>query len=287
MEEPFPEAFEAVLSTRVAFYRALDPAEKERFRKLVRIFLDEVRVTGIRTEVDDVVLALVGASAVIPIFGFPDWEYARLGEVLIYPGSFDSDYRTEGTSERPIIGMTGLKSLRGVMILSKPDLIAGFERPTDRINVGLHEFAHLVDIADGHLDGLPPGVPLELARQWVAYVADELRDPPDGKGLIEPYGYTDEAEYFAVLSEYFFEQPGRLKEKDPVLYERLERMFRQDTNTRLSGVRLPRKIRLGRNVPCPCGSGRKYKRCCLASSSSRSVDRGIPALDAPRGESQR
>lgn len=89
---------------------------------MVKIFLDEVRITGIRTEVDDTVRVLVAASAVIPIFGFHDWEYNRLGEVLVYPNSFDEKYRSSGTPAENTLGMVGVGHLRGVMILSKPSL---------------------------------------------------------------------------------------------------------------------------------------------------------------------
>jgi hypothetical protein len=260
---PFPTAWERVLSERVVYYVSLDPTERERFRNLVSIFLDEVRVTGIRAEVDDVVLALVGASAVIPIFGFPDWEYARLGEVLIYPGSFSTDFEKASDAGGNTLGMVGMGHLRGVMILSRPDLLAGFERYLDRENVGVHEFTHLVDAADGVVDGVPPGVPSKLAHQWAAYVAAELRAPHAPGRPLRPYAYTNEAEFLAVVAESFFERPDTLREKAPELYEQLELLFRQDTETRLAGVRLPRRRKIGRNAPCPCGSGRKYKRCCL------------------------
>ncbi len=264
LRRPLPPEWERVLSTRVSFYLGLDEPERERFRRMMQVFLSEVRITGIRTDVDHVVTALVGASAVIPVFGFPDWEYARLGEVLIYPRSFDREFRTDGRSDQAILGMVGMGSLRGVMILSKPDLIAGFERPDDRVNVGLHEFTHLVDAADGAMDGLAPGVPRDLARRWITYVAAELEDPPQ-RSHLRPYAYTNDAEYLAVVAEYFFEQPQALHEKDPVLYERLERMFRQNMRGRLAGVHLPRRRKIGRNARCPCGSGQKFKRCCLVS----------------------
>jgi Mlc titration factor MtfA (ptsG expression regulator) len=260
---PFPPEWEHVLRTQVAFFVALDEAERERFRRMMRVFLSGVRVTGVRTDVDDQVMALVGASAVIPVFGFPDWEYAGLREVLIYPASFDQGYRNDGGGDDAILGMVGGGAMRGVMILSKRDLITGFQRPNDRLNVGLHEFVHLVDAADGLMDGLPPGVPRDLALQWVAWVAEELADVPD-RPHVRPYAYTNELEYLATVAEYFFERPETLQRKDPVLYERLQRMFRQDVRGRLAGVRLPRRRKLGRNAPCPCGSGAKYKRCCMA-----------------------
>ncbi len=74
MQQPFPAAWEAVLQSHVAFFRALAPPEKERFRQLIKVFLDEVRITGIETEVDDTIRVLVAASAAIP-----DLWVSRLG----------------------------------------------------------------------------------------------------------------------------------------------------------------------------------------------------------------
>jgi Mlc titration factor MtfA (ptsG expression regulator) len=188
MQRPFPDEWEKILRERVTFFTALDDAGKVRFRQLVQVFLDEVRITGIRTEVDDTIRMLVAASAVIPIFGFHDWEYRRLREVLIYPDAFDDAYRTSGGSNEQILGMVGLHHLSGVMILSKPALFAGFAPQPGAHNVGVHEFAHLVEKEAGEY-GLPPEVPWMAVRQWVRYVARELTHPSSRRTRISAYAY--------------------------------------------------------------------------------------------------
>jgi hypothetical protein len=117
IEQPFPAQREQILRAHVAFFEALDKVGKARFRQLVPIFLDEVRITGIRTEVDETIRVVVAASAAIPIFGFLDWDYHRLREVLSYPDAFDDAYQRHGGSEEAILGMVGLHHLSGVMIL--------------------------------------------------------------------------------------------------------------------------------------------------------------------------
>ncbi len=226
MNRPFPHAWEAILESRVAFYAALNHADKERFRKLVQVFLGEVQVTGIRTEIDDTIRLLVASSAVIPIFGFHDWDYSRLSEVLVYPDAFNDDYQTDG-DERHFLGLTGLASLSGVMILSKPALLAGYNGAYAKENVGIHEFAHLVEQqAESH--GLPAEVPHETVREWIAFVARELKYPQRHRTHINQYGYTNEHEFFAVLTEYFFKSPDTLQQLDPALYEMLRKIFHQD-----------------------------------------------------------
>ena len=266
MGQPFPASWERILRSHVVFFEALSESEKERFRQLVKIFLDEVRITGIRTEIDDTVRVLVAASAVIPIFGFHDWEYDRLGEVLIYPSSFGDDFQTKGGPDENTLGMVGLRYLRGVMILSKPALLAGFDNRSRKDNVGIHEFAHLVEEEEAET-GLPPEVPWEVVKQWIQYVAKELSHPPKNRSHIDRYAYTNEHEFFAVLSEYFFKSPSILQMKDPKLYQMLRDMFHQDTAP-LFKLMPKRRWRYGRNSPCPCGSGKKYKKCCLLNSSA-------------------
>ncbi len=256
--QPFHPEWQAVLERRVRFYCALDDAKRERFRQMVSVFLDEVRVTGIRTDVDDTVRVLVAASAIIPVFGFEDWEYHRLGEVLVYPGAFDREYKTDQPADANTLGLTGLGHLRGVVILSKPSLFAGFSEAAGPENVGVHEFAHLVEQeeVDG---GLPPEVPPEVVRQWVRYVARELSHPSNTSARISDYAYTNEHEFFAVLSEYFFGSPEVLRAKAPALYKLLRKLFHQDP----AAIRFtPSRGRAKSNQPCPCGSGKTFKACC-------------------------
>ncbi len=259
---PFPPQWEVCLNRDVEFFRRLDEDQKQRFRDMVKVFIDETPITGIRTEVDDQTRVLVAASAIIPVFGFDDWEYSGLGEVLIYPSAFDENYAAEVGGDGNILGMVGVNHLSGVMILSKPALISGFANPGDKRNVGIHEFAHLVDKADGSVDGLPAGIPAATVAPWIQWVAEEL-DQGDRRGHhIDGYAYTNQAEYLAVLTEYFFEEPETLQRKNPQLYEMLQSIYRQDTKSFLAGALPKRRGRVGRNSPCLCGSGKKFKRCC-------------------------
>ena len=92
------------------------------------------------------------------------------------------------------------------MILSKPALLAGFNHQSGKHNVGVHEFAHLVEKEENEY-GLPPEVPWMAVRQWVRYVARELDHPSRRGARVGAYAYTNEHEFFAVLAEYFFTSP--------------------------------------------------------------------------------
>ena len=266
LREPFLPEWEAVLQRDVVFFRVLEPEAQKQFRRQVQVFLGEKQITGIRVEVGVTTRVLVAASAIIPIFGFPDWEWDQINEVLVYPTRFDGDFQFGDKQGQNILGMVGTGSLNRLMILSKPDLINGFRNTTDKRNVSVHEFAHLVDKTDGVIDGVPR---VRLDRQavgpWIDLVRRKMAEIEAGKSDIDRYALTNEAEFFAVTSEYFFERPGLMQRRHPLLYGALERVFNQDLRARATAMRreLTRaRPKFGRNSPCPCGSGRKFKKCC-------------------------
>jgi Mlc titration factor MtfA (ptsG expression regulator) len=270
LAQPFPAEWEAVLQREVVFFRALDPEDRKRFRRELQVFLGEKRITGIKMELDTTTRVLAAASAVIPIFGFPEWEWEQISEILVYPDRFDKEYAFDSDTERRTLGMVGTGALNRLMILSKPDLLGGFRNPGDKRNVGLHEFAHLVDKSDGTIDGLPAvGLERTAIGPWIELVRRKMEEMRRGDSDINPYGLTNEAEFFAVATEYFFERPGVMERKHPQLYAMLSRVFNQSPGERAAV--LAREItrgrpRFGRNSPCPCGSGRKFKQCCLKRS---------------------
>lgn len=265
----FPAEWRKVLVDRVGFYHTLkSDEEKGRFEKMLQLFLSEKRITGIDTEIDDTTKVLVGSSAIIPIYGFRDWEYSNLGEVLVFPGSIKryKDEKSETVSE--VLGRVNPFQNDHYVTLSKPALEQGFNDMKDRKNVGIHEFAHMLDQADGEIDGVPKAyLPEELIRPWKELMYRKIKSINKGESDINSYGATSEAEFFAVVTEYFFEKPDQLAEKHPKLYELLSKVFKQNPKRRFRinfrDLLNPYGKRLGRNEPCPCGSSEKYKNCCM------------------------
>ena len=121
-----------ILQQYVLFYQVLNAAEKERFEESARRFLQEVRITGVNTKVEDV---------------------SNIQEVLLYPDLFDRDFHIKGNG-RDTLGMIGNDPMQNVMILSKQDLRNGFLNVTDKSKTAIHEFVHLIDKSDGDTDGL-------------------------------------------------------------------------------------------------------------------------------------
>lgn len=222
---PFPDAYRSLLSEHVSFYNRLEGNEKINFENRVQRFLSTTRITGIKTTVEDIDKVLIGASAIIPIYAFPNWEYINLREVLLYPETFGENFETEG-GDRVVMGMVGNGPMQQVMILSQHALREGFSNTTDKANTAIHEFVHLVDKTDGDVDGVPEVLMQhQYVLPWLDLAHKNIKEIMKNSSDINPYGATNQAEFLAVAAEYFFERPDLLKRKHPELYSMLEKMF--------------------------------------------------------------
>jgi MtfA peptidase len=227
-KEGQPEKWKKILEDRVMFYRKLSSDEKERFYRSVCDFIRNVRISAVKgVAIDNTDRLLVASSAVIPVFSFPGWEYVNIGEVLIYDGMVQTRQKEE-ENKKNILGQVRPFQSKHLVLFSKQSLQNGFGSSGDRSNVGFHEFAHIIDQADGDIDGLPKAfMPADLIKPWSELMYKELACIRRGKSDINPYGLTNEAEFFAVVCEYFFENPGKFEQEHPELYALLARTFRK------------------------------------------------------------
>jgi Mlc titration factor MtfA (ptsG expression regulator) len=220
-----------LLTEHISFYTKLSDADKKTFEERVQIFLNTVNIEGVGLEINDTDRILVASSAVIPIFGFKDWSYRNVTNVLLYPDTFDKEFQYEGNEGegRNIMGMVGTGYMNGQMILSRNALVKGFSKNGGKENTGIHEFVHLLDKADGATDGIPEGfLQHEYTTPWVKMMHQEIHKIEAGRSDIDVYATTNEAEFFAVVSEYFFEKPDQFQTKHPELYDMLSKVFGQD-----------------------------------------------------------
>ena len=213
------------LKEHVSFYSKLNTVDRKTFEDRIGLFLSDIIVTEIGKEIPErEVCLLVASSAVITFWGLPYWNYGRLSEVLVYPSHFDKDNSLNPKGN--VLGKVHQAGLMNTtMILSRPALEHGFKNNTDKKNVGIHEFAHLLDKASGEFDGFPFDMNEELQHAWEHQCAEEIKEIQRGKSDINPYGGINEIEFFAVLVEYYKEQPEVLKRKYPELFEVLDVYF--------------------------------------------------------------
>lgn len=224
-----PGNYRELLNDYVKFYSQLDNSEKEHFGKRIEQFLSAIKITGVNAVAEDLDLLLIASGAIIPVFRIPDWQYINLHEVLLYPGSFNMDFDQSG-SDRNISGMVGTGALQHIMVINKWQLRQGFINNHNYHNTAIHEFVHLIDKMDGIMDGIPEII---LERKWIKewkQLMDETIHQMKNNGSdIDMYGATNPAEFFAVVSEYFFEQPGLLKVNHPEIFKMLARIYKTES----------------------------------------------------------
>ena len=150
------------------------------------------------------------------------YTWDQLTEVLMYPDDFDRDYRFG----RP--DLSGQAHPWGIVILSAPALLRSFARTEDGYHLGVHEFAHLLDLAQTRFDGIPPYLSDGSIRKWVTIMAQEEERLRRGNSELSPYGLTGPEELFAVAVEAFFQTPVALTRSHSELYAFLAAYFGQD-----------------------------------------------------------
>jgi len=228
LTKEFPKAWRELLEKKVLFYSKLDLNDQKVFEKRVQLFIATKIINGVETDIDDAIRLMVACSAVIPTFAFPEYNYPNVHTVLLYPNSFDEKFQTnrfEGHKEI-ISGMVYGGFSNSTVILSKPDLIKAFDGRPHQENVGIHEFVHLLDKDDGSIDGIPELlINHAFVGPWLHEIKNEIKKIEAGNSDINPYALTNNAEFLAVVSEYFFDNPEKFKRKHAELYEFLSKIF--------------------------------------------------------------
>ena len=242
---PFPAEWEAIIRRNVAHDRWLDGEDQAQLRDLVRVFVAEKNWEGCGgLDLTDEIRVTIAGHACILILKLPHVLYRNVASILVYPstvvlpprraGSFEVQTRPD-ESPMPILGEA---QLRGPVILVW-DAVRRTGRHADSgHNVVYHEFAHKLDMLDGRADGTPPLHDRADYQRWVQVFAREylaLREQvAKGKpSLLDAYGATNEAEFFAVVTEQFFDQPSAFNSRHPELYGVLQAFYRQDPAARI------------------------------------------------------
>ncbi len=245
LEAPFPEEWRSIIDANVPYTRTLDAQERKHLEELVQVFCAEKTFVGCGgLEIDDEIRVTIAANATILLLGLDHDLYQDVQSILVYPSTVRLPERERSVFDtsvdiverRPAI--LGQAHLRGPVILVWDAVEHGSRHPSLGHNVVFHEFAHKLDMLDNEIDGTPPLRGSEQYEQWSAacgevYFELQRRVKAGKKTLLDPYGATSEAEFFAVATEYFFEKPKRLRKEHPKLYGVLQQFYRQDPAARL------------------------------------------------------
>jgi hypothetical protein len=229
---PFPEAWLGHLRKNVAHYEYLSAAEQAKLRDDLRVFVAEKNWEGCGGLVmTDEIKVTIAAQACLLVLALEHKYYDRVLSVLVYPHAYRGGAREEwGTRGE---GRSGEAWYRGPVVLAWDDVDYEGRHPREGHNVVFHEFAHQLDMLDGEINGTPPLSDAAQARRWHDVMTAEYRRlvaaSERGRAtLLDHYGATDEAEFFAVCTECFFDRPVEMRRQHPQLYDLLREFYRQD-----------------------------------------------------------
>ncbi len=222
LRRPFPPEWLGYLERRVPFLGELAPEPRQRFLDLLKVFAWEKEFIGAGGfSITDEVRVVVSATAVRLVLYLDLSYYDRLREVIVYPDAFRIPDRT-GV-------VLGEAKHWGSVILSWQSVLAGLGNPHDGHSTATHEFAHVLDREDGAFDGTPNLRRYSHYRAWASVMGEHFLKLRQGRPLerqvLDDYGGVNEAEFFAVATESFFEKPRQMREKTPDLYEELRRFY--------------------------------------------------------------
>ncbi|MBA2664802.1 MAG: zinc-dependent peptidase [Bradymonadaceae bacterium] len=220
LARPFPAAWEPIVAEHYGFVARLDASEAEGFRNHLKVFVWEKHWLGTQGLVIDEAMKVVIAGAAARIARrLPLGVYDRLTEVVVYPTHY-----LHPQSEAIIYGQA---HHFGTVVLSWDAVRHGIATTNDGHDTAIHEFAHVLDIADGAFDGTPLLGKNQDYDTWarvMGYHFARLQQHPQ-RSILRSYGALNEAEFFAVATETFFEKPRLLKQRAPELYAELSKFF--------------------------------------------------------------
>jgi len=234
--QPLAPKYLHILQTEFPLYLRLPIALQCKLAGHIQVFLDEKDIIGRNNlEINDKIRVLIAAQACLLILNRPGNYYPGFRSILVYPNTYvASSSRTEGMLHMTVTSIRAGESWqRGPVILAWDHVLQGARDSRDGHNVVMHEFAHKLDEENAAMDGLPLLPTAEQYQQWSQVLNAEfsvqqqkLADGMDD--VIDSYSATSPAEFFAVVTETFFEKPHQLEHRHPQLYAQFKQCYLLD-----------------------------------------------------------
>ena len=235
---PFPKDWLATIERDVPFFSRLSTRDQSELLGHIQVFVAEKRFEGCAgLEVTDEMRVIIATQACLLLLHRKTDYFPLLLTILVYPSGYvaEENHHLEGPVWQegiaPRLGETGRQM--GTMVLAWDAAKSGASDPSDGKNLVLHEFAHQLDFENHATDGAPALASREEQSSWQQVMQSEFRllraaDETGIPTLLDTYGATNPAEFFAVSTEAFFERPWLLRARHPRLYAELQNYFRQD-----------------------------------------------------------
>jgi Mlc titration factor MtfA (ptsG expression regulator) len=237
MMQPLTPEWESIIRRRVAYYHFLSPELKQHLHALIQVFLDEKLFEGCGgLALTDEMRLIIAAHACILLLGGQSDMFPKLRTILVYPHGYvapHSTLRPDGTVSEGIQARTGESWPFGNVVLSWEDAARDAVSIQSGRNIIFHEFAHQLDAESGPAPGAPVLPASAGYSDWARVLGREFELLNDSvkhgmPSLLDPYGATSPAEFFAVVTECFFLKPGELRSGHGDLYDQLKLYYRQD-----------------------------------------------------------
>jgi Mlc titration factor MtfA (ptsG expression regulator) len=236
--EPFPPAWKSILTRNFPIFRRLPAEDQIELLGHIPVFLAEKHFEGCGgLELTDEIRVTIAAQACLLLLHRKTDYYPELITILVYPSGYsayedrhlEGNIWEEGREDR--LGHTARRL--GALVLAWDSVKRGAADPSDGRNLVLHEFAHQLDFEDFQTDGAPALATRGEYLAWARVMSSEFETlraayQAGRSTVLDTYGATNPAEFFAVATEAFFERPRALRAKHPKLYSELARFFRQD-----------------------------------------------------------
>ena len=229
---PFPPGWDAIIDDNVVLARALDPARRQRLRERVAVFIEETWWEGCGgLELTEEMQVTIAAQACLLTLDRDDELFTDVSSILVYPSTVVTPPRPLAFFEQPRAPVGHARAVIGEAMLGGPvvlawDAVLAGGRGEVPGNVVLHELAHKLDMASGRVDGTPPLGRRAERERWArvceeAFARHRAAVEAGWPTSIDPYGATNEAEFFAVATETYFTRPVELALDNGELFELL------------------------------------------------------------------
>ncbi len=234
---PFPEQWVGLLESNIQVYRNLPMPLRLQLRRLIKQFLHQKHFSGAAgLEITDEMRVTIAAQACMLQLNRPGDLYPKLKYIVVYPTAFvvsRPEADGSGVVSRSSRGMLGESWQNGKVILAWDNVLHGASNFVDGRNVVLHEFAHQLDSESGNADGAPLLAGKSCYRSWAAALSQEFEELQNDsrynrRSLMDHYGATNPAEFFAVATETFFEKPRQMEKHHAELFSVLQDYYRID-----------------------------------------------------------
>ncbi len=239
---PFPQSYKTILQD-IHQYRVLSSAHKEKIHLLILIFIDQKEFVGAKMTINDEIKVIIAFYACLMRLGFELGEKDHVSTVIVYPEHFIvNNGHTSGGIYHDETSVLEGQSANGTVVISWQDIKHDIAQQK-KDNVIIHEFAHELDFEDGFADGTPvlEGSNYKTWSKVFSKAFDTLKDQlnmgetSQRAELLGTYALTNEAEFFAVCSERFFETPQAFKAYFPNIYQELKLFYKLDTQQLFRG----------------------------------------------------